>query len=127
MLHRVKGVSTAWRYSNTELYTGFSKPEGMTYREYMKKIVSTYPDVKYRNTVKYRISKLIQQHFKKTADAIPDEDAHPLTGASYKFMCLVAKSGDFKRRKTAVMLNQGQRTLKKMGISLDEAERQYSR
>ena len=82
MLNRVQGVATAWRYSNTSLYSNSNnKPENMTYKQYLNVIIDSYEPYS-KNEVKKTINKYIKGHFNKTAQPIADEDTHPLSGCS---------------------------------------------
>jgi predicted phosphoadenosine phosphosulfate sulfurtransferase len=127
MLNRVKGVGTAWRYANTELYSNWSKPEGMTWKEYCSMVLETYTEPEYRNMVADNINGLIRAHFKKTNDPIRDEAAHPLSGCSWKFLAKIAIKGDFKGRQSQAMMGEGEKILKKLNISLEEAQRLYGK
>ena len=61
MLYRVKGVNTAWRYANTELYANASsKPENKTYKEYLSIILDSY-DHDYKNMFKKTLNRYIHQ------------------------------------------------------------------
>jgi predicted phosphoadenosine phosphosulfate sulfurtransferase len=99
MLARVKGVATAWRYANTELY-GIgkkAKPDGMTFKEWIEIILESYDTIDIV-AVKKNINSIIKRHYDKTDDSIPDENVHPLTGTSWAFLCKLAIKGDFKGR-----------------------------
>ena len=101
MIMRVPGAATAGRYARTELYGyGFSKPpEGMHYREYIKHQLMRF-NPEDRKKIAYRIRKLIDNHNRKTNfTPLTDEEAHPLTGMSWRFMAQIATRGDFKGRK----------------------------
>lgn len=126
MLHRVKGVATAWRYANTELYSNWSKPEGKTWQEYFFIILDGY-DKEYQNIIKKNINSLIGQHNSKSDDLIKDEEPHPISGASWKFFCKVAQKGDFKGRQKQNMLGDADKQLKKLGITLEEAKARFGK
>lgn len=126
MLYRVKGVATAWRYANTELYSNWSKPDDKTWRQYFDIIISSY-DPEYQNLIKKSVNSLIGQHYKKTDDPIGDEEPHPLSGASWRFFCKIAQKGDFKGRQKQNMVGEGMKVLDKMGITLEEAKRKYGK
>jgi predicted phosphoadenosine phosphosulfate sulfurtransferase len=125
MLHRVKGVATAWRYANSELYSNWEKPEGKTWRQYFEILVSNY-DVEYQDLIKGNVNSLIKLHYSKTKHQIPDEDAHPLSGASWKFFAKIAQKGDFKGRQSQNMVGEGLRSMEKLGITLEEAKLLYA-
>lgn len=126
MLYRVKGVATAWRYANTELYSNWEKPDGKTWREYFDVLLANY-DPEYQNLIKENVNRLIRQHYTKTRQAVPDEDPHPITGASWKFFCKIAQKGDFKGRQSQNMVGEGMKQLDKLGITLEEAKLLYSK
>jgi predicted phosphoadenosine phosphosulfate sulfurtransferase len=127
MLNRVKGVGTAWRYANTELYSNHSKPEGMSWRDYTSLILETYTELEYRNMVANNINGMIRAHFAKTNDPIRDEEAHPLSGCSWKFLAKLAIKGDFKGRQKQSMINEGDKVMKKLGLTLDETRQLYGK
>lgn len=125
MLNRVKGVSTAWRYANTELYSNAKiKPDHLTYKEYLMVIIDSYSK-KAMNEVKKTINSYINQHKKKTEELIPDKTPHPLSGLCWEFLCRVAIRGDFKGRQSSVITSNAIKEQKKLGISQKEAEKLY--
>tara|TARA_R110000803_G_scaffold63990_2_gene124792 strand:- start:1163 stop:2365 length:1203 start_codon:yes stop_codon:yes gene_type:complete len=129
MLKRVKGVATAWRYANTELY-GIGKkvkPEGFSYKQWSEIILESYDTVDV-NTVKKNLNSLIKRHYDKTNNAIPDEEVHPLTGTSWAFICKIAIKGDFKGRTGPALESNAINARKKLGIeSFDEAVMRYGK
>lgn len=127
MLGRVKGVATAWRYANTELYSNWSKPENMSWQDYCKMILETYTEPEYRNMVAVNINTMISAHYNKTNDGIKDEEPHPLSGCSWRFLAKLAIKGDFKGRQKQQMISEGEKTLKKLGITLEEAVDLYGK
>lgn len=127
MLHRVKGVSTAWRYANTELYSNWSKPDNLTWQQYCKMVLDTYTEPEYRNMVADNINSMIRNHFNKTDDPIRDEDTHPLSGCSWKFLAKLAIKGDFKGRQKQQMVDEGLKKLRKLGMTLEEATDLYGK
>lgn len=127
MLSRVKGVATAWRYANSELYSNWSKPEGKTWREYFHILLSGY-EPEYQDMIKRGVNAMIKQHRGKTDDPIADEDTHPLSGASWKFFCKIAQKGDFKGRQAQNMGgSEGKKQCDRMGITREEAEQLYGK
>lgn len=127
MLYRVKGVATAWRYANTELYSNWQKPENLTWQEYCKLVLETYTEPEYRNMVANNINDQIRLHFRKTDDPIRDAEPHPLSGCSWKFLAKLAIKGDFKGRQRQQMISEGEKTLKKLGITLEQAQSIYGK
>lgn len=127
MLYRVPGVATAWRYANTELYSNHEKPEHLTWRQALDVALESYTEPEYRNIVTENINALIRQHYTKTPDGVPDDMAHPLSGVSWKFLYKIAVKGDFKGRQAGNASNEGDKSLKKMGMTLSEARARYGR
>ena len=127
MLDRVDGVATAWRYSNTELYSGArTKPENVTYKQYLPIILKSWGEAD-ANVVSEHINKLIKKHHNMTATPIPDAEGHPLTGLSWKFMCKMAIRGDFKARTAGNLSVEAGKAQDKLGITQDQANEQYGR
>ena len=125
MLKRVPGVSTAIRYSNTELYSNARvKPDNLTYQEYTKVIIESYASP-YKEQVKKTLNKYIKLHYNKTDTKIEDEIANPLTGVSWKFLCRCAIRGDFKGRQASNLLNEAVKRRDKLNITLEEAQKLY--
>lgn len=123
MLSRVKGVGTAWRYANTELYGVGKKvkPENLTYKQWAEVILESYDTVDV-NTIKKNLNTLIKRHYDKTNDILPDEEVHPLTGTSWAFICKISIKGDFKGRTGPALEGNAINAQKKLGIhSFDEA------
>lgn len=123
MIRRVHGAATAARYSRTELY-GFgarSKPADVSWKEWTKRMLALYP-AKYRAIVARNLDEMIARHQTKTRRPIPEEDADPMTGLSWRFIANAATRGDFKGRikQRATSLATNERT--KRGISLEESE-----
>jgi predicted phosphoadenosine phosphosulfate sulfurtransferase len=125
MLHRVPGVATAVRYANTELWLkSVHKPEGKTWRQYTDILIKGF-DGKYQKMVKKNLNKLINSHYEITTIKIQDEEAHPITGVSWKSLAELVKKGDFKGRYSEQIKIQGERVRDKMGITLKEALLRY--
>lgn len=127
MLNRVKGVGTAWRYANTELYSNWDKPEGMTWQDYCRIILETYTEPEYRNMVAQNINSMVRYHFVRTDDPILDDEAHPLSGCSWRFLAKLAIKGDFKGRQKQNMIAEGEKRLKQLGMTLEEAQDVYGK
>ena len=125
MLSRVKGVATAWRYANTELYSNAQiKPDNKTYKEYLDVILDSY-DFDYRNMVKRTINNYIKFHKKLTKRQIEDSEANPASGLSWRWLCKIAVRGDFKGRQQADLSNEAIKAQKKLGITEAEAKMIY--
>jgi predicted phosphoadenosine phosphosulfate sulfurtransferase len=126
MLARVPGVNTAWRYANTELYSGTKKPEGLTWQEYVEMIVENWDDA----TVKESIRKIIKhaitvRHVKKTSMPVEDDRTHPLTGISWETLAIIAAKGDLKGRQTGALTHEATIECKRIGISIEEAQQWF--
>jgi predicted phosphoadenosine phosphosulfate sulfurtransferase len=126
MIHRVKGVATAWRYANTELYSNWEKPANKTWRQYFDILLSNY-DPEFQDMIRENVNRLIRQHYSKTAQPIPDEEPHPYSGASWRFFAKIAQKGDFKGRQAQNMVGEGMKQLEKMKLTLEDAKRIYGR
>jgi len=125
MLYRVPGVATAWRYANTELYSNSGKkPDGITYREYLEIVIQSY-DSEWQGVVRDNVNGYIQNHKKQTAMPIPEEEPHPITGVSWKWLTKVAIRGDFKGRQSNVLRAEAVKSRQKLGITQEEAEKIY--
>lgn len=127
MLLRVPGVATAWRYATTELYKIGSKPEAMTWREYTEFLIANYETEEMRAKIVDGLQRLIRLHNRKTSDAIPDDKAHPMSGASWKFFAKIAGQGDLKGRKAGNMVREAVEAQKKLGLTMTEVKVQYGR
>lgn len=126
MLARVPGAATAARYARTELY-GFGTlelPPGKTWRTWFEDVVAMWPPEQ-RQVIRGNVAEMIRLHNRKTRGRdIPDEVYDPVSGASWKFFCLVAIRGDLKNRRKGGMQLKGDQTRRKMGITLEEARAQ---
>lgn len=127
MLARVKGVATAWRYANTDLYSNYSKPEDMTWEQYCWMVVETYTDPEHRQAVEVNIRRAIKRHTERTDYPIDDSEPNMLTGCSWKFLAKLAIKGDFKGRQIQAMSNQGHAKMVKAGLTLDQVREIYER
>jgi predicted phosphoadenosine phosphosulfate sulfurtransferase len=125
MLYRVKGVATAWRYANTELYgMPKDKPLGLTWKEYMHIIIDSYEHDS-KNLVKKTINRYIRYHNTSTKQSIPEEEPHPLSGICYKLLCNIAIKGDMKERQRSKIQANQLKMKNKLGLSQEELERIY--
>lgn len=127
MVRRVKGVNTAYRYSNSELYLSGQKPPGITWQEYCHRCLEAYSDTEVREKVGKNIQSLVRRHFRKTNDELHDEIAHPVSGCSWRFLAKIAVKGDLKNRTQGKMLNEAMARCRQLGISLEEAKLRYGR
>lgn len=125
MILRVKGVNTALRYANTELYSRKlnTPPDGMTWKDWLPEIIKNHGDLS--RTVAEAVNALIKSHYRQSILPLEEEKADPVSGCSWKFLCKVALRGDFKRRTGQVMNNNAVTTRGHMGINLVEAIDRY--
>ena len=65
-------------------------------------------------------------HKGRTSMPIPQEEPHPISGVSWKWLCKVAIRGDMKGRQSNTLNNQSVTARKKLGITLKEAKRLYA-
>ncbi|CAH1521308.1 Co-activator of prophage gene expression IbrA [Vibrio owensii] len=126
MINRVPGAATAARYGNTELYSRAEKPDNWTYREYIENIVQTYQG-KYREQVVDNINSMMRYHAKRTADPIPEEFDHVVTGLSYKFLAKAAVRGDFKNRVSQMLVERAEKACNREGLTKEEAQELHGR
>lgn len=127
MLARVPGVSTAWRYSNTELY-GVAldqPPAGHNWHSYSKVLLQNY-DGQTRFTIQQNINSMVELHYKKSKLRIKDDVPDPITGCCWKFLCKAIFRGDLKGRTRQSMEKGSDKTRADQGITLEEAIRLYA-
>ena len=111
MTARVPGARTAARYSTSDIYGfgGVVLPDGRSWQD-MVGIYLARHAAKERVQIAARLKRDIEVHFEKTSDPIPEERAHPMTGASWKYLAMIASRGDLKGRRA--MSNRMDRDLK---------------
>ena len=126
MINRVKGASTAARYSNTELYSNGYKPEQTSWREHIDNVLGTY-EGEGRATVTKNINAIIRAHQSKTDDVIPDDQPHPLTGLCWKFLSKMVTRGDFKNRVSQMLIDEAGKAQRSIGITQEQAEKIYGK
>jgi hypothetical protein len=68
-----------------------------------------------------------QEHANKTDDPLLEEQAHPLSGMSWKFISQCVTRGDFKGRKRGMAKQHALTAAKKMGITLEEAQQRHGK
>jgi hypothetical protein len=56
---------------------------------------------------------------------IPEDEPHPITGISWKWLCRVVIRGDFKGRQSNTLNNESVKARKRLGITLEEAQKIY--
>ena len=111
MLKRVPGFETAWRYSNTDLYLGGEKPNGMSWKDYLELILSGM-DNDMEFYMREAIKNGLRMHFNKTSAPIEDEMPNIDSGFSWRFLCGVALRGDLKRSHMQRVIYQSIKTKK---------------
>ena len=95
MINRVPGAATAARYARTELY-GYGKldkPEAVTWKEMIERFLQRHP-VETRGHIAHRLKLLIEQHYRKTDEKLPEDKDHPISGLSWKRLASIASRGD---------------------------------
>lgn len=124
MIDRVHGATTAARYARTDLYGNYvgDPPDGLTWREYTEIVLGFYPDDKRAAIVK-NINALIRRHNKVSKRTISDDEADPVSGVSWKFLCKIAIRGDMKGRYANKVNLEAERVLRRQGLTMEEAAR----
>lgn len=120
MQHRVEGANAAMRYSNHRMWNGQEKPDHLTWKEFLQNALTWMPDSEIGPT-KETAKGLVDRHYSKTDEPIPEEEAHILSGVSWKFIAMVCVRGDKKGRKAGYATQRALGTLEKSGLTLDEA------
>lgn len=126
MILRVPGTATAARYGETELYSTSLKPDGISWRDHVANTLETFAG-EARVLVTENVNAAIRAHKAKTDDPIPQDEFHPLSGVSWKFLAIMATRGDFKGRVMQRLANQSQGRQKELGITQAEAEARYGK
>lgn len=123
MIGRVAGATTAARYARTELY-GYGKvspPNGKTWRTWFDDLVELWP-IEYRQIIQQNAAVIIKMHNKKTRNRpVPMDHADPISGLSWKFLCMVANRGDLKGRKRGMMNDRALKECARRGITFEQA------
>ncbi|MGL5922172.1 phosphoadenosine phosphosulfate reductase domain-containing protein [Chroococcidiopsis sp.] len=122
MLLRVDGVATAWRYALTDLYGTSPKepPPGMSYRDWCYSLIELYePEDKAQ--IAASVTQMIKLHRSKTKRSIPETEADPVSGLSWKWLAKCINQGDLKGRKAGQLLKHAQVRCDKLGITYEEA------
>lgn len=104
MLARVPGVATAARYARTELY-GYGRiplPPGKTWQSWFYDILKSYGAAE-RSFISEAATDIMRKHARLTADNIPEDAQHPVTGLSWRTLCVIALRGDLKGRRVSAI------------------------
>lgn len=126
MINRVPGAATAARYGNTELYSSGYKPDQTSWRQHVSNMIETYSGENKAKVVK-SVNSVIKHHKNKTNDPIPNDEPHPLSGLSWRFISKMVTRGDFKGRVKQALPRESNLALARMGITLNEAEKIYGK
>jgi predicted phosphoadenosine phosphosulfate sulfurtransferase len=130
ILDRAEGIKTAWRYCNSDLYSGsrIQKEDNVTFEEYAKKLIEKMsPETK--KLTKKAIHKIVVWHSNQTAYPIADKDkdACPMTGISWEFLAKIVIKGDTKARQLQKVPSLAKRARARAGLTRDEAVNKYGR
>jgi predicted phosphoadenosine phosphosulfate sulfurtransferase len=126
MIYRVPGASTAARYANTELYSQGLKPDQTSWRQHVQNVLDTYSG-KEKTQVSQVLNAQIRRHRSLTDDPIPENQAHPYTGLSWRFLSKLVTRGDFKGRISQKIVQEANSAQHAYGITQQEAEMRYGK
>lgn len=126
MIYRVKGAATAARYGNSEMYSSGYKPENTSWRLHIENVIKTYSAETQKDVAKV-LNSAITSHRNKTDDPIPDKEAHPVSGLSWKFLSKIVTRGDFKGRVIQMLSNEANARREKMGLTEKEAQQVFGK
>lgn len=122
MILRVPGAATAARYGVTQLY-GYGAerlPAGVTeWRAWSFRLLALFPEP-YKSIIAKSVANVIAMHKAKTNRPIPDSDADPLSGLSWRFIANVIKRGDLKNRRRGKLTDYGKQAQKKQNVTLEQ-------
>tara|TARA_Y100000385_G_C12863593_1_gene538365 strand:- start:436 stop:777 length:342 start_codon:yes stop_codon:yes gene_type:complete len=108
------------------MYSQGYKPEHTSWRAHIQNVLEQF-DGEYRSQVTENVNAAIRAHKNKTDDPIPEELAHPVSGASWRFLSKIVTRGDFKGRVIQNLSNEAQNRTNSMGITPEEAQRRYGK
>lgn len=126
MIARVPGAATAARYGNTELYSSGFKPDEVSWRQQVQSVLDQY-DGDARAAVAAALNAAITRHNRLTADPIPEDQPHLLSGASWKFLSKLVTRGDFKGRIIGTLDKEAQKAQMAAGITQQQAQALHGR
>lgn len=106
MINRVPGAATAARYAKTSLYNSKTKPDQLTWEAYVTLLLKNSGD---RAALRPIINKAIRAHYSKTDRPIPEKTPDIMSGASWKYIAMIAAKGDYKARYVTAMTTQSER------------------
>jgi predicted phosphoadenosine phosphosulfate sulfurtransferase len=121
MVKRVHGAATAARYSKSELYAygKTTRPPGLTWKDWTYALIELYGE-EHRASISANVKKAITIHKNKTNRPIPDDEADPASGLSWKFLAMIANRGDLKGRRLGKLVNEANNTLIRRKLTLEE-------
>ena len=96
------------------------------YKEYIDVIIDSY-EPESKNEVKKSLNLYIKSHLKQTTDPVDETIPHPLSGVSWQWLCRVAIRGDFKGRQSNYLNVEATKRREQLGITLEQAMKQYGR
>ena len=126
MINRVAGAATAARYGNTELYSQGYKPDQTSWRDHVQNVLETYEGAN-RKAVAKVLNQAMRHHKERTNEPIPENNHHPVSGVSWKFLAKIVTRGDFKGRVIQNLLTNAQQECNKRGITTEEAKLQHGK
>lgn len=127
LLKRVPGVGTAARYGNTDLYLMGAKPDALKWEDYAWLLLEQYQNEEVRALILKSVNTIIRRHQKNTADPIPDDLHHPLTGISWRFLAMIIGKADTKGRTEMKAVEYRRRRQAQLGLTAEEARLIYGR
>lgn len=105
MLARVPGAAAAGRYALSPVYAhraqqaeGWNPNEDP--REQVERAIQAWPEPQ-QSEVRKRVHEEIRRHYKKTPDVPIPLERRGFTGLTWRFLYMLAKRGDTKRRRQA--------------------------
>ena len=90
-----------------------------TWREWTERLLILYPAF-YRGVIANNIASIIRMHKGKTARPIPDIEADPLTGLSWKFLANIVMRGDLKGRRKGKLNDAALQAMGRQGLTLPQ-------
>ena len=124
MIARVPGAATAARYARTELYGygGIEPPPGKTWRTWFDDLLQLWPENQ-QTIIRKNAASMLASHARKTNGRdVPEVHSDPLSGLSWKFLCMVALRGDLKNRKKGTLVDRAMKEMARRGMTLEQAQ-----
>lgn len=100
MIHRVEGAATAARYARTELYGfgGIQLPTGKTWQSWFWDLLKMNR-AEERAFISNAVSTVIKKHLASVGRPVPEDSPDPITGLSWRKLCIIVIRGDLKGRR----------------------------